>query len=120
LNDENPAPCLLRFDLENERFDSEFHVELADPFDGDIAGSLIVGPDGGAFLRVLEPSAVPEGTTNPRVLASAAAWGWAKLVPGDEPTVERLETSTLTGGSVLPFRLGTRLVAPVFEGSAST
>lgn len=120
LNDGNPAPCLLRFDVENERFDPDFHVTLASLFDGDTAGSLIVGPNGSTFLRVLDASAVPEGTTNPRVVASAAAWSWARFSPGDDPVVERLDSSALTGGSVLPFRLGARLVAPVFVGSAST
>jgi hypothetical protein len=120
LNVANPKPCLLRFDTTKNEFDATFKVELASLFDGQSAGTLVVGPGNQAFLRVLDESAIPADVTNPRVLASAAAWGWAKLTPGDEPKVEVLEDAQLGGGSVLPFALGDRLFAPLFVAGAET
>jgi hypothetical protein len=120
LNLTNPAPCLLRFDTEKNEFDATFKVELSSLFSGSSAGSLVVGPGNQAFLRVLDESAIPDGVTNPRVLASAAAWGWAKLTAGDEPEVEVLADAQLGGGSVLPFVLGDRTFAPLFVAGEET
>jgi hypothetical protein len=120
LNGDNPAPCLLRFDTSDDSFDDTFNVELSSLFGGDTAGTLVVGPDNQAFLRVLDASAVPEGTDNPRVLASAAAWGWAKLTPGDTPMVTKLTSVAPGSGSVLPFKLGQRMFAPLFVDGEST
>lgn len=121
LNSESAAePCLLRFDTDEGAFDEDFDVELESLFDGDSAGSLIAGPDGSAFLRVLDVSAVPDDTNHPRVLASVAAWGWAKLTVGDDPTAMVIEDAALSGGSVLPLVLGDRWFSPVFVGGAST
>lgn len=120
LNSTNPAPCLLRFDTARNQFDANFEVELSSLFDGNSAGTLVVGPGNQAFLRVLDETALPNGVTNPRVLAGVPAWGWAKLNPGDAPTVERLPTAPLGGGSVLPFALGERTFAPLFVDGEET
>lgn len=119
LNDANPKPCLLRFDTATDTFDPGFDVELSRLFDGASAGSLVVGPDNQAFLRVLEDADLPDTITNPRVLASAPFWSWYKLTPGDEPTVTSVE-APLAGGSVLPFKLGDRTFAPIFVDGEET
>ncbi len=120
LNGDNPTPCMLRFDTSDDSFDETFNVELSSLFEGDTAGTLVVGPDNQAFLRVLDASAVPEGVDNPRVLASAAVWGWAKLTLGDTPSVTTLTSAALGSGSVLPFQLGDRMFAPLFVDGEST
>ncbi|WP_437910406.1 hypothetical protein WME95_21850 [Sorangium sp. So ce327] len=121
LNAENAAaPCMLRFDPETRQFDPEFHVELSTLFDGDAAGSLFGGPDGKAFLRVLDESlfAIADDT-HPRVLASAAAWRWASVTLGDTPTATVLDAAP-GGGSVLSVALGDRTFLLEFEGQEST
>jgi hypothetical protein len=111
---------LLRFDTAKNEFDPGYKVELSSLFEGDSAGTLVVGPENQAFLRVLDETAIPPGVTNPRVLASAPAWGWAKLTPGDVPKVELLADAALGGGSVLPFALGDRIFAPLFVAGEET
>jgi hypothetical protein len=120
LDATNPKPCLLRLDTSDDTLDASFNVELASLSDGKSAGSLVVGPDNQAFLRVLDPSAIPEDVTNPRVLAGVAAWDWYKLTPGDEPTVSKVQGASLAGGSVLPFKLGARSFAPLFIAGEET
>jgi len=120
LDDTNPAPCMLRFDTATDTFDADFTVVLSSLFDGSSAGSLVVGPDNQAFLRVLDAASIPEGVTNPRVLASVAAWDWYKLTPGDEPEVTKVKGAVLAGGSVLPFKLGSRSFAPLFIAGEET
>jgi hypothetical protein len=118
------APCLLRFDTETRTFDAEFKVELSSLFDGATGGSLVVAASGQAFLRFLDEQLLPADpedpvNLNPRFLASAPVWRWAHFTPGSEPTVEPLDTAATTG-SVLPFRLGDRTLAPLFSQSEST
>jgi hypothetical protein len=121
LNSSNAAaPCLLRFDTETNEFDAEFHVELPSLFKGAPAGSLIVGPENQPFLRYLDASAVSPDVMNARVLASAPAWGWAKLGLSDEPSVEKLSDAPLSSGSMLPFTLGERRFAPTFVAAEET
>lgn len=120
LDDTNPAPCMLRFDTATRTFDADFMVVLSSLFDGKPAGSLVVGPDNQAFLRVLDTEAVPEGVSNPRVLASVPAWDWYTLTPGDEPDVAKVKGAALAGGSVLPFKLGRRSFTPLFIGGEET
>jgi hypothetical protein len=119
----NPAnasdACMLRFDPVNERFDDSFFVSLKELAAGRASGTLLVGGGSQVFLRVLDPSRVPAGTEHPRVLASAPAWGWAKLILGETPSLT-LTDAPATGGSVLPFMLGERAFAPVFVDGEST
>ena len=115
LDIRNPKPCLLRFDLESETFDAEFKVDLSSLFDGRAAGTLLVGPNNQAFLRVLDESAAsPAALVGPRQLASSSAWGWAKFIPGEQPTVEELPTAGLGGGSIVTYGLGGRVFGPRF------
>jgi hypothetical protein len=120
LDATNPAPCLLRLDTSDDSFDASFDVELSSLFEGRSAGSLVVGPDNQAFLRVLDAGAIPPETTNPRVLASAPAWEWYRFTPGDEPEVSLVEGAAIAGGSVLPFKLGARTFAPLFIDGEET
>jgi hypothetical protein len=119
LDQTNPSPCLLRFDTAAQQFDADYHVELSTLVDGAAAGSLVVGPDNRAFLRVLDGRAAPDGVTNPRVLASAPAWRWVSLTLGDEPKTGEV-AAPLSSGSVLRFELGERIFAPLFVAATTT
>ena len=121
LNSANAAPpCMLRFDPATRTFDAAFHVELDALFDGQTAGSLIRGPGGEAFLRVLDEGVFPiMPDTHPRVLASAAAWKWASVTLGDTPTATVLSAAP-NNGSVIPLDLGDRSFVALFQGQDST
>nr|UZH23220.1 MxcJ [myxobacterium MSr12020] len=121
LNSANAAPpCMLRFDPATKQFDAAFHVELDTLFEGQTAGSLLRGPGNEAFLRVLDESAFPiMPDTHPRVLASAAAWKWAKVTLGDTPKAEVLPAAP-NNGSVVPLELGDRSFVALFQGQDST
>ncbi|WP_437321492.1 hypothetical protein [Sorangium sp. So ce385] len=118
--DSAAAPCMLRFDLEAGAFDPDFHVELGSLFDGDAAGSLIVGSGGEAYLRVLDEGAFDiKEDTHPRVLASAAAWRWASVTLGDAPEATLLDAEP-TSGSVVSVSLGGESFVLQFLGQDST
>jgi len=121
LNAENAAaPCMLRFDPETAEIDDGFELALNELGDGAPTGSLVRGPEGAVFLRVLDETAVEIAEdTHPRVLASAAAWQWASVSLGDEPTLSLLDTEA-GGGSVVMQELGEHFIAPIFTGSEST
>jgi len=121
LNPENAAaPCMLRFDPATNQFDPAFHVELNTLFDGKAAGSLLRGPKGEPYLRVLDETAfeiMPD--THPRVLASAPAWKWASVTLGDKPAATVLDAET-NNGSVIPLSLGDRRFVALYQGQDST
>jgi hypothetical protein len=123
-SDNASVPCLLRFDPETRTFDPEFKVELSSLFDGAASGSLVVAASGQPFLRYIDEALLPADpedpvNSNPRSLASAPVWRWAHFTPGSEPFVDPLDASA-SPGSLLPFRLGNRTLAPLFSRSEST
>lgn len=108
--DDIAAPCLLRFNLENNQFDSEFLVATSSLVDGAAAGSLSVAKDGSVYLKVLDEALAPIAEdSNARVIASAPAWKWASLSVGETPTASLLDLAP-TSGSVTPFDLGSRRI----------
>lgn len=118
---ETPVPCMLRFNPETQAFDPSFHVALDTLVGGATAGSLLPGPEGTAYLRVLDESlyTVSAGT-HPRVVASAPAWRWWQL---------RLDTLTVAPAAGLPastgstflFQAGERVLFTEFaSGSTAT
>ncbi|MCP3099473.1 hypothetical protein LZ198_11385 [Myxococcus sp. K15C18031901] len=97
-----PVPCLLRFNPSTSAFDADFHHDLADLTNGKATGSLLAGPSGTAYLRVLDETTytVVDGT-HPRTIASAQAWKFWQL---DLSTIKATEVSSLpasTGSSFL-------------------
>lgn len=120
LNDtQAPAPCLLRFDPETNTFDENFKVDLNGLFDGKATGTLLAGPDGRAYVKVLDPSLVPEGTTHGRVLASSPVWKWGTLTLGDTPSGKSI-AGDATLGSVMPFHFDGVTYAPLFWNNERT
>ena len=67
-NPDVPAPCLLKFDPQTATFDPAFYKELGTLTNGGATGSLLQGPAGSGFLRVLDESTytVVDGTAPAR------------------------------------------------------
>ncbi|WP_164021055.1 hypothetical protein [Pyxidicoccus trucidator] len=93
-----PVPCLLKFNPQTRTFDTTFYRELSTLTGGAATGSLLPGPQGTAYLRVLDETVYTVNAgTHPRVVASAQAWTWWQL---------RLDTLTATKVSTLPASTG--------------
>jgi len=112
-----PAPCLLRFDFAQERYDPGFAIDLNALAAGRTVGSLVKLPNGKVYTRVLDETKLgqlemPSG----RGVASAVAWGWAELTLGNAPTLTDVPGAYLMGGSLIPLPLGDQLVIPAFSG----
>lgn len=77
---ETPVPCLLRYDPKTQAFDPTFFRDLSSLTGGAATGSLLAGPQGTAYLRVLdETSYTVVPGTHPRAVASAQAWRFWQL-----------------------------------------
>lgn len=116
-----PKPCLLRFDLEAKRFDSDFYVDLTALAGGMTLGSLLATSSGKTFLRQLDESlATVTADSVPRVLASSKVWSYREVTLGDEPSLREVLTEVRSGGSMLPIILDERTFVPEFTGQAET
>jgi len=99
-----PVPCLLKFDPSTKEFDSNFLIELSSLTGGAAAGSLLPGPDGAAYIRVLDENVytvTPD--VHPRLVASAQAWTWWKL-DLSAYTATHVETLPASTGSAFIHR----------------
>ncbi|MCP3144857.1 hypothetical protein [Pyxidicoccus xibeiensis] len=105
---ETPVPCLLRFDPTTKKFDASFQRDLSALTAGATTGSLLPGPQGSAYLRVLDETVytVAPGT-HPRVVASAQAWTWWQL---------NLSTLVATKVAGLPASTGSTFIHEVAGG----
>ncbi|HEX8537961.1 MAG TPA: MxcI protein, partial [Cystobacter sp.] len=69
----NPAPCLLKFNPDTLQFDPSFYKELSSLTGGAATGALLSGPQGTTYVRVLDDTIPPESSfSNARILASGA------------------------------------------------
>jgi hypothetical protein len=117
---DTPVPCLLKFDPATKTFDASFFRELGSFTGGAATGSLLAGPNGTAYLRVLDESVytVAPGT-HPRVVASAQAWTWWQL---DFSTLAATKVATLpasTGSTFLFNVADNRVLFTEFTNSSS-
>lgn len=118
---DTPKPCLLRFDPRTLEFDSSFYVELETLVNGGTAGTLLPGPQGTAYLRVLDEGvySVSAGV-HPRTVASAAAWKWWQL-RFDNLTATPVAGLPATTGSTFIYEAGDRTLYTEFaNGSTAT
>ncbi|QSQ26368.1 hypothetical protein JY651_16150 [Pyxidicoccus parkwayensis] len=117
---DTPVPCLLKFDPATKSFDKDFYRELSSFTGGAATGSLLPGPTGTAYLRVLDESVytVAPGT-HPRAVASAQAWTWWQLNLSTlaATKVEKLPAST--GSSFLFNVADNRVLFTEFTNSSS-
>jgi hypothetical protein len=100
-----PKPCLLRTNTAWTEFDATFTKEL-NAIGGGVTGSLTKSRDGKVYTRVLDEVAAGDISMTPaRVLSSQAAWAWAELTLGDNPTATKVSGAALGGGSLVIFDL---------------
>ncbi|MFE8605572.1 MxcI protein [Archangium violaceum] len=114
-------PCLLKFDPQTHTFDPSFYKSLNELVGGGIAGALIHGPQGTAYVRVLDETLAPvyEGT-HPRTVASGTGWQWWQLKL-DTLTATRVPAFPSTTGSVFIYESENHLLYSEFAaGAAST
>jgi hypothetical protein len=99
-------PCLLKFDPQTQSFDDTFFVDLTTLTNGVAAGSVLRGPNGKTYLRVLDEASFPSqitADTSPRALASSPAWKWWDI---------KLDTLTATPVASLPPAMGSTFLFP--------
>lgn len=115
-----PAPCLLKFNPQTRTFDPEFYRDLNALAGGAATGSLLPGPQGTAYLRVLDETVytVTPGVA-PRLVASAPAWSWWQLRL-DTLTATKVQTLPASTGSTFLFNVGdNRVLFTEFANSSS-
>ncbi|WNZ61743.1 MxcI protein [Myxococcus sp. MxC21-1] len=119
--DAAPKPCLLRFDPQTRTFDAGFHRSLSELVGGGTAGSLVPGPSGTAYLRVLDESVAPvqEGA-HPRGIASGAGWQWWALNLNTLTATRNTQFPATSGSSFLFHTENQTLYTEFGAGSAST
>ncbi|WP_338866166.1 hypothetical protein [Myxococcus stipitatus] len=115
-----PEPCLLRFDAQTQAFDKTFLRALGSLTNGKATGSLLPGPSGTAYLRVLDDThpSLREGM-HPRAMASAPAWKFWQL---NLSTFAATEVSTLpasTGSTFLFDAADDRVLFTEFTNNSS-
>ncbi|MFY0564063.1 MxcI protein [Archangium lansingense] len=117
--EDTPAPCLLKFDPQTRTFDPSFYKTLSELVGGGTAGALIPGPQGTAYVRVLDEAVAPvnEGT-HPRLVASGAGWQWWQLKL-DTLTATRVPAFPSTTGSVFLFESENQILYSEFAAGSS-
>ncbi|KFE69406.1 hypothetical protein [Hyalangium minutum] len=118
---EAPTPCLLKFDPQTRTFDPSFHRTLSELVGGGTAGTLVPGPRGTAYVRVLDETVAPitEGT-HPRTIASGKGWQWWELKL-DTMTAVHKTRFPATSGSTFLFESQNQILYTEFAaGAAST
>lgn len=119
-NPDVPTPCLLKFDPATGKYDATFFKELGSLTNDGATGSLLAGPNGTGYLRVLDETvyAVAEGT-HPRVIASAVAWKWWKLDPASGAKATLVDTLPASTGSSFLFQADDRTLFTEFTNGGS-
>lgn len=113
------SPCLIRFDPSSDSYDRSYLVELdevIDPgTDGDIAGMLVAGENGDAYIRVLDPSLVTPPPV-PILVAVRSWWSWWSLSLGDTPTAAPVSGYEPGTGRMVILDVGDLRVIPEAGG----
>ncbi|QAT85741.1 hypothetical protein EJ065_4183 [Corallococcus coralloides] len=116
-----PTPCLLKFDPATNTYDKDFFKELGTLTNGGATGSLLAGPNGTGYLRVLDETLYPVAPdTVARTLASAVAWKWWKLDPAAGTPATLVDTLPASTGSSFLYELNGRTVFSEFTNNSGT
>ncbi|MCP3166422.1 MxcI protein [Myxococcus qinghaiensis] len=116
-----PEPCLLKFNPQTRTIDPTFYRSLEGLVGGGTAGALIPGPQGTAYVRVLDESIAPvlEGT-HPRTIASGTGWQWWELNLGTLVATRKSEFPSTSGSIFLYESENQTLYTEFGAGAAST
>ncbi|WNG19585.1 MxcI protein [Cystobacter fuscus] len=119
--DNNPAPCLLKFNPDTLQFDPSFYKDLNSLAGGAVTGALLPGPQGTTYVRVLDESIPPQSSfSSARVLASGAGWQWWK-VDTTTWTATKQDAFPATTGSTFFYEADNQILYSEFvEGSSTT
>lgn len=116
-----PSPCLLRFDVATGAYDPGFYVDLNALTGAPAAGSIYPAGPGEAWIRTLDEALVDVSVdVHPRVLASAIAWEWSKVVLGSEPTATASDTLPAGNGSTFVWAVDAGIVISEFAEDRSS
>jgi hypothetical protein len=118
----NPAPCVLKFNANTLTFDPAFYKELNPLVGGAATGALYPGPQQGtAYVRVLDESIPPETAfSNARILASGAGWQWWKVDLNTWAATKQEAFPSTTGSAFLYEAEGQTLYSEFAAGSTAT
>ncbi|NMO20490.1 hypothetical protein HPC49_34135 [Pyxidicoccus fallax] len=115
-----PVPCLLKFNPQTREFDRQFFRELSSFTGGGTTGALLPGPQGTAYLRVLNANYAIGPNTSARTVASAAEWGWWQLKL-DTLVATKVDTLPASTGSTFLFNAAdNRVLFTEFANNSST
>ncbi|MBN9685536.1 MULTISPECIES: hypothetical protein [unclassified Corallococcus] len=116
-----PTPCLLKFDPATNKYDESFFKELSTLTNGGATGSLLAGPNGTGYLRVLDETVSPVAAdTVARTLASAVAWKWWKIDPAAGTQATLVDTLPASTGSSFLYEMNGRTVFSEFTNNSGT
>ncbi|WP_223632361.1 hypothetical protein [Corallococcus sp. EGB] len=120
-NSSVPTPCLLKFDPATNTYDPTFFKELGTLTNGGATGSLLAGPNGTGYLRVLDETAYAvQPDTVARTLASAVAWKWWKIDPAAGTNATLVDTLPASTGSSFLYQADGRTVFSEFTNEGKT
>ncbi len=118
---DTPEPCLLKFDPVALKFDPDFYKPLSEFADGGTVGTLLPGPQGTAYVRVLDEQVYPiNAGVHPRLVASAAAWRWTQITLDTFAATPVTTLPPSTGSSFLYEAEGQTLFTQFAAGSSAT
>lgn len=119
-----PAPCMLRIPAGEQRFDPDFHIDLAGLTDGRDAGHLVRGEGRDAFILALHTDLLDEEIgPNTELWApyEASAWRWWRIELGSDAPGSVLEDVEPGSAAVQVLSAGGRdyiALANIEEGSS--
>lgn len=126
LSAEKATPCMIRFDPQSKTFDDFYMTldELVNPeTEGDVAGMLLPGPKGKAYLLVMnQETAAAAKPAAPIVASTGVWWNYWEVTLGDEPSASAVDRSDLVpvSGRTILQRAGELLISPEYsEGKTS-
>lgn len=112
------APCMIRFDTSTRTWDSllvEFDAVVNPGTAGDVAGMLVPGANGKAYVRVLD--ATLGAGTAPIALSTSQAWKLWEITLGDAPTATEVAGATATSGRSVLQDTGDFIIVPDYLGT---
>lgn len=115
-------PCMIRFNPATKTFDSllvYLDDVIAPAKPGDIAGMLVPGTGGKAYLRVLDSSLVPSSATTPIQLSTATAWRLWEVTLGNAPTATAVAGAAPTNGRSVLQDVGDAIIVPDYYGDSA-
>ena len=87
------AACVRRIRAGQDDFDPDFHPTLSEMSGGQVGGGIARGPEGTAYVRVLNPDLIQGDPATSTPMLAAPVWDWAvldlgsqTLAPTDIPT----------------------------------